>query len=1105
MSSQPDPSSEFTEFPIWALLPKKETGVVNFLSKYPEYDGRGIVIAIFDSGVDPGAPGMQTTTDGKPKIIGRYDCSGAGDVDTSTVASLVNGTLTGLSGRTLKVPAEWKNPSGNFHLGIKNAYEMYPKQLKDRIEAARKEKKWDPCQKTAAAEANQKLCELIKTQENKKNLSWEEKLAKEELEAQVEMLNQLEKKFVDLGPVYDVVVFHDGSVWRVCLDTSESGDLASCRLLSEYSHAQEFASLVKDDYLNYSINVYNEGNITEIVSQSSYHGTHVASIAAAHFPDEPVRNGVAPGAQIVSLTIGDQRLSTMETGTALVRSMARVMESQKSENPIMVINMSYGESSNWSSSGRITELMHDVVDKYGVTWVCSAANAGPALSTVCTPPDTADDVFIGVGAYVSPEMMVAEYSLRNKLPGLPYTWSSRGPASDGAKGVSICAPGGALTSVPQYLLRYAQLLNGTSMASPHAAGCVAVLLSGLKARNLKHSPYIVKRALMNTAQYLPDGDYFAQGSGLIQVEKAFDYLVTHCPDADSRVRFSITVNGTKDKGIYMRGGRQDKLKDFVIGIEPVFLDSSNIDTQEKLRFQKTFVLTCDKPWVHHPTHLELNNLARTFGVRIDPSGLPTGVHSASLKGFDSKMIDKGPMFNVEVTVVKPTDLPNKPVFKQEGVQIRPGQINRHFLSVPDRVTYATIRLNVHDEDKSGNFVLHCVQMVPKKTFKTHEFHKMALVKPDFDSTHVFKVKGGVVMEFVVAKFWSDQMTSVADYSISFGGCGPEASDVTMHHAQGIASLDIISGPQLEEIAPQVSLKHNVIVLKASEAKISPCGSERDVVPDGRHTYQLALTYNLHLPKSTEITPVSALLSDLLYESEFESQLWMLFDSNKQYLYSGDAYPGKYNMKLEKGDYVIRQQIRHEKKDLLEKLTDLPLLVYQKLSNPLTLDVYASHSLALTQGKKMSSGLVPPDRLRVPIYITALTDFKNMEKQKTALVDALARKGAALCKLLLNSDKLVGDCDVKPTLESIDEIWVNLLKFVEPSDIKAVGHFGLWHAAARSQYGRLLKTAGKMNEEKATKEIEDVISWALQKLGWNHAADHITRSTLVRFPPSYRLF
>ena len=76
---------ECDQFPEWALQPRRETGAASFVAKNPNFDGRGVIIAIFDSGVDPAANGLQVTSDGKPKLIDRIDGSGAGDVDTSKV------------------------------------------------------------------------------------------------------------------------------------------------------------------------------------------------------------------------------------------------------------------------------------------------------------------------------------------------------------------------------------------------------------------------------------------------------------------------------------------------------------------------------------------------------------------------------------------------------------------------------------------------------------------------------------------------------------------------------------------------------------------------------------------------------------------------------------------------------------------------------------------------------------------------------------------------------------------------------------------------------------------------------------------------------------
>lgn len=75
------------------------------------------------------------------------------------------------------------------------------------------------------------------------------------------------------------------------------------------------------------------------------------------------------------------------------------------------MNMSYGEHSHWSNTGRLGELMAEVVNKHGVIFVVSAGNAGPALFTIGTPPDISTNTLIGVGAYVSPEMMVGMFCL----------------------------------------------------------------------------------------------------------------------------------------------------------------------------------------------------------------------------------------------------------------------------------------------------------------------------------------------------------------------------------------------------------------------------------------------------------------------------------------------------------------------------------------------------------------------------------------------------------------------------------------------------------------------------------------------------------------------
>lgn len=119
----------------------------------------------------------------------------------------------------------------------------------------------------------------------------------------------------------------------------------------------------------------------------------MASIAAACYPGQPEKDGLAPGAQIVSIKIGDTRVDGMETGLSLTRAFNRCVELG-----VDVGNMSYGEASDFIGSGHVVEWLRKMVDKHHFLFATSAGNAGPALSTIGSlGADLTGILSVGVG------------------------------------------------------------------------------------------------------------------------------------------------------------------------------------------------------------------------------------------------------------------------------------------------------------------------------------------------------------------------------------------------------------------------------------------------------------------------------------------------------------------------------------------------------------------------------------------------------------------------------------------------------------------------------------------------------------------------------------
>ncbi|MCC5022067.1 MAG: S8 family serine peptidase [Candidatus Synoicihabitans palmerolidicus] len=250
------------------------------------------------------------------------------------------------------------------------------------------------------------------------------------------------------GPLYDCVLWNDGEQWRVLIDTDRDGELAEEKKLRPFGVAGEYGTFDGFTTTTFGVQVYDDGDVLSIVTVSGTHGTHVASIAASHYPDAPERNGIAPGARILSIKIGDIRTRRSSYGMSDQRAAATAARYE-----VDIVNASWGGQSAYQNGQDSNSMLYRrLVERYGILTVLSAGNEGPSYSTSGSAGGEVSRV-LGVGAYASTEMAHMLYAAVKDSPDAALQFSSRGPTKDGAIGVDVMAPGQCGLPTRQSLLK----------------------------------------------------------------------------------------------------------------------------------------------------------------------------------------------------------------------------------------------------------------------------------------------------------------------------------------------------------------------------------------------------------------------------------------------------------------------------------------------------------------------------------------------------------------------------------------------------------------------------------------------------------------------------